>query len=58
MAAAIFLSYRRDDCDATVAHLDERLRREFGETVYFDRRSAKPGEPFPTDLRDAVEACT
>ncbi len=41
----IFLSYRRDDSEATTARLDEVLAREFGrDAVFMDQFSIRPGE--------------
>ena len=57
--SGIFINYRTGDGGDAAVLLDERLRKEFGDDrVFRDRRSMRPGDDFPPELRRELKRCT
>ncbi|MFI6579585.1 toll/interleukin-1 receptor domain-containing protein [Embleya sp. NPDC050493] len=55
----VFINYRTGDGDATASHVDDKLRRFFGDdNVFRDRRSMTSGTDFPPELRRRLENST
>jgi hypothetical protein len=55
----IFINYRSDDDGFAAAHIDARLRVEFGpEKVFRDARSLRPATYFPPELMRRLEDST
>jgi short subunit dehydrogenase-like uncharacterized protein len=53
----IFVSYRREDI-GIAGRICDRLRKRFGKkSVFFDQGGIRPGVPFPTDIRAALNEC-
>ena len=51
----IFINYRRQDTEATAAHLYDSLARKFGaKRVFRDKVTIQPGQDFPTAIDDAI----
>ncbi len=58
MPDQIFISYRRDDAAYVTGHINDRLRKEFGnEAVFTDVDSLALGVDFRTVLDDTVAKC-
>lgn len=53
----IFVSYRREDIGIT-GRICDRLRARFGKkSIFFDQEGIRPGAPFPTEIRIALDVC-
>jgi hypothetical protein len=53
----IFVSYRREDIGIT-GRICDRLRTGFGkESIFFDQEGIRPGAPFPSEIRAALDRC-
>jgi TonB family protein len=58
MAAAIFISYRRDDSIANAGRLYDHLAAEFGrDRVFMDVDAIQPGEDFVEVIQRKVASC-
>ncbi|MBV1955228.1 toll/interleukin-1 receptor domain-containing protein [Streptomyces albidoflavus] len=54
----VFINYRTGDGEQASAHLDDALRRRFGDNASFrDGRSIRLGRTFQEELRENVRAC-
>jgi len=53
----IFVSYRREDCEAEARLVTQTLQAAFGEScVFFDREGIRGGERYPQVLRRQLAA--
>ena len=50
-----FISYASEDYE--IANEIATLLRGLGANVWFDKKKLKPGDPFPDDIKDSIEAC-
>jgi hypothetical protein len=56
--AAIFVNYRRADCESAADAVARDLKRVFGaDRVFFDKTSMQPGDRWPDPMRAALAAC-
>ncbi|HEY1389837.1 MAG TPA: SUMF1/EgtB/PvdO family nonheme iron enzyme [Ktedonobacterales bacterium] len=54
----IFISYRRDDSQATVDHIYDRLKDHFGrDAIFMDVDSIPPGYSFPGYVKSVLRQC-
>ncbi len=54
----IFISYRRDDSQATVDHIYDRLKDHFGrDALFMDVDSIPPGYSFPGYVKSVLRQC-
>jgi len=57
MQPSIFVSYRRDDCEAEAGRLRTTLLDQFGdEAVFMDTSSIPPGAKWPSQISSALES--
>lgn len=57
MKAPVFICYRREDSSASARLVRNALQTALSrECVFFDHDSIPPGEPWPSTLKDALEA--
>jgi TIR domain len=54
---AIFVSYRRADSAGYAGRLVDKLKSEFGDQVFFDVDSIRPGANFHDVIRETLDKC-
>ncbi len=54
---AIFVSYRRADSAGYAGRLVDKLKAQFGNQVFFDVDSIRPGANFHDVIRETLDKC-